>query len=311
MPLPMKNPDANAEPSWCWSVKTGSSRELLDLLPLGNDRWAGASPEYPWGWVYGGRIAAQALRAAQLSCDDRLHPSTLHCTFLKPARCGLPREHQVERLADTRSRAARSVEVTQDGIAVAHVSATFDAVPEAGENGIRNLEPSPAEALKALERGDFCGPALSVGMFERRLLELSPQQATALITLDRPPDSANDAACMIAYAADDLPTDAARAIYSKESYLEGEGTRLWSMTTTYAIHFCSCLPGRKLLFHTRTKAVLDSRASIEGVVVDASSGRVAAVCMQQVMIRRRRNPASRTYAETPADPSKKQTGETR
>lgn len=276
------------ERSLLWSERLGSSDEMLGLVQTGTDRWGGASPLYPWGWVYGGRIAAQALRAAELSTPENFNPSTLHCNFLKPAHCDRVREHQIERLADSRRRATRSVTVSQSSAVVAHITATFDAPPSPEDDCVSDLELVPGDALEAARAGRFCAPAVNIGMFERQLLDLGPDRTAALITLDRPPATLKETACIIAYAADDLPSDAARRQFSDECYLEGDETALWSLTATYAMHFGVYKPGRTLLFDTRVKGVFSSRATIEGSVVDLESGRVVAICLQQVMVFKRK-----------------------
>lgn len=272
----------------CWCARLGSSAEMLDLTLAGTDTWVGTSPAYPWGWVYGGRIAAQALRAAVLSCNATFTPSTLHCTFLRPARCDIAREHRIERLADTRRRAARSVVVSQAADVIANVTATFDTLPADASDGVGDLENIPRDALDAANAGRFRGPALNVGFFERRMLDLGPHRTAAVITLDRAPTSVSEAACLIAYAADDLPSDVARAMFGDESYLDGPTTAIWSLTATYALHFGVHPAGRVLLFDTRTQGILGSRATIEGSVVDVASGRIVALCFQQVMLRKRK-----------------------
>ena len=273
-----------------WCARLGSSGETLALEPAGEDTWLGRSPEYPWGWVYGGRIAAQALQAAVLSASPDFAPSTLQCTFLRPARCDEPRVHRVERLADTRRRAARAVVVTQGGETLAHATATLDAAP--GGDGVADLGRVPLDALVAARAGRFRGPVFDVGWFERRLLDVGPDRTAALLTLDRSPESLVDTACAVAYAADDLPTDAARGMFGDESYLEGSGTALWSLTATYAMHFGVQRAGRTLLFDSRTVGILGSRATIQGTVVDVETGNVVALCLQQVMMRRRKGPAA-------------------
>jgi acyl-CoA thioesterase len=271
-----------------WCAVLGSSAELLELLPQGVDRWLGHSPVYPWGWVYGGRIAAQALQAAVLASPDGFAPSTFQCAFLRPARCELAREHLVERLADTKRRAVRAVRVEQEGQEVAHVTATLDAIPDGPGDGVDCVERVPEVELRAAREGLFREAPFQVGCFTRQLLQSRPGRTAALITLDQAPANARDAACLMAYAADDLPTDTARFLFGTESYLDGPATALWSMTATYAMHFSAAPVGRALLFHTRVKGILDSRATIEGMVVDVESGRVAALCLQQVMMRRRK-----------------------
>ncbi len=286
--IPVKPTD---ERVYEWSRRTGSMDGLLDLEPAGEDAWLGRSPEYPWGWVYGGRIAAQALRAGALTCADTLIPSSLQCVFLRPARCDLAREHRVSRLTDTRRRAARAVAVSQEGALTAQAIATFDEAAAGKDDELVRAGVAPDAAMAAALDGRFLGDAVHVGCFERRRLDAGPGRLAALITLDRAPRSPAETACLVTYIADDLPSDAARGVFADESYLEGPGTALWSMTASYSLHFGTAKAGRTLVFDARVASVDGSRASVEGVVADAESGRVVALCLQQVMLRRRRDAA--------------------
>lgn len=271
-----------------WSKRTGSSEELLDLSCAAGDSWTGNAPDYPWGWVYGGRIAAQALRAAAYTCREDLAPSALHGVFTRTAICGQQLDYRVERLADSKRRAIRAVEVGQNGVRNADATVTFDAAPIAGDDSVEGPGAIPQTALTALRRGNYVGASVEVGFFRRRMLNVGDQCVAAEIILDRTPSSKLETACLVAYAADDLPTDCARASVADESYLQGESTALWSLTTSYSMHFCGGQSGRELLFVAQTLGIHGSLASVEGTVVDVASRCIVARCLQQILLRRRR-----------------------
>jgi len=90
--------------------------------------------------LFGGQVAAQALRAAGLTVPaDRL-PHSLHGYFLRPGRPERPVILQVDRDRDGRSFSARHVAAVQDGEVIFSMLASFhteepggrlDAVPKA------------------------------------------------------------------------------------------------------------------------------------------------------------------------------------
>jgi acyl-CoA thioesterase II len=91
--------------------------------------------------LYGGQVAAQALRAASATVAPERVPHSLHGYFLRPGRVDRPVILHVDRDRDGGSFSARHVRAVQDGevifsmIASFHAreeSATFDAVATRG-----------------------------------------------------------------------------------------------------------------------------------------------------------------------------------
>jgi acyl-CoA thioesterase-2 len=99
---------------------------LLELERLDRDLFRARSPRHrPNGRLFGGQVAAQALRAATLTVDVEHHPHSLHGYFLRP---GLPRRPlilSVDRIRDGRSFTTRRVVAVQDGEAIFSLSASF------------------------------------------------------------------------------------------------------------------------------------------------------------------------------------------
>ena len=106
----------------------GSARSLLDLLALERidrdlyrttavfaDRWP----------LYGGQVAAQALRAAGSTVDDERLPHSLHGYFLRPGDASQPTVLHVHRDRDGRSFSARRVVAVQDGDVIFNMAASF------------------------------------------------------------------------------------------------------------------------------------------------------------------------------------------
>lgn len=131
---------------------------LLDLEVLDRDLFrgenevgAGARPS-----LYGGQVAAQALRAAGATVPPERLPHSLHGYFLRPGLVDRPVILHVDRDRDGGSFSARHVRAVQDGevifsmVASFHTSeesATFDAVPTRGGVDPATLSPRPSPFL--------------------------------------------------------------------------------------------------------------------------------------------------------------------
>ena len=112
---------------------------ILDLEPLGADRFAGHSLQVGWKRVFGGQVVAQALIAATRTVADRpIH--SLHGYFLRGGDPAQPIVYAVDRLRDGRSFATRRVLALQAGEAIFSMSASF----HAGEPGLEHAMPPPA-----------------------------------------------------------------------------------------------------------------------------------------------------------------------
>jgi acyl-CoA thioesterase-2 len=107
---------------------------LLDLEQLDRDLFRARSPRHrPNGRLFGGQVAAQALRAATLTVEVEHHPHSLHGYFLRPGLPGRPMILSVDRIRDGRSFTTRRVVAIQDGEAIFSLSASFHQDEPAGE----------------------------------------------------------------------------------------------------------------------------------------------------------------------------------
>jgi acyl-CoA thioesterase-2 len=89
--------------------------QLLELEKLGPDRYEVPNPDRGFGQrVFGGQVAAQALRAALHTVDGERHLHSLHAYFLRPGRPGVPIRYEVDRIRDGRSFTTRLVVAHQD-----------------------------------------------------------------------------------------------------------------------------------------------------------------------------------------------------
>jgi acyl-CoA thioesterase-2 len=112
------------------------ARRLLRLLTLtktDTDSFRAPVPSGGPERLFGGHVAAQALRAATLTVDaDRLVHS-LHAYFIRPGRLGDDLELTVDRTRDGRSFTTRRVAVHQSGETIFVLAASF-AVEEEGDD---------------------------------------------------------------------------------------------------------------------------------------------------------------------------------
>jgi acyl-CoA thioesterase-2 len=131
---------------------------LLDLEVLDRDLFRGQNEEGAAGRrsLYGGQVAAQALRAAGATVAPERLPHSLHGYFLRPGLVDRPVIFHVDRDRDGGSFSARHVRAVQDGkvifsmLASFHAredSATFDAVPTRGGPAASTLTPRPTPFL--------------------------------------------------------------------------------------------------------------------------------------------------------------------
>src|SRR5688572_14276390 len=100
-------------------------RDLLDLEPMGDDRFTAATPDEGPGRLFGGQVASQALRAATLTVAPERLPHSLHAYFVRPGRPGVPLVLQVDRTRDGRSFTTRRVEASQEGEPIFTMVASF------------------------------------------------------------------------------------------------------------------------------------------------------------------------------------------
>ena len=139
-----------------WS-NAADMASVLDLEPLDRDlfRAHNAISARNRQSLYGGQVAAQALRAAGLTVERDRHAHSLHGYFLRPGRADRPVILHVDRDRDGGSFSARHVRAVQDGEVIFSMlasfhqdepSATYDAVPTA-------TPPPPDDTMPG--RGDY------------------------------------------------------------------------------------------------------------------------------------------------------------
>jgi acyl-CoA thioesterase-2 len=98
---------------------------LLELEPDGQDRFLAPCPEQEAPRLFGGQVAAQALRAGCLTTPADRPPHSLHAYFLRPGRPGLPIRLAVTRSRDGRSFSTRVITASQRDEVILMMMASF------------------------------------------------------------------------------------------------------------------------------------------------------------------------------------------
>jgi acyl-CoA thioesterase II len=98
---------------------------VLDLKPLGEDRFEGSRRRDGIGRVFGGQVIAQALMAAQATAAEDRPAHSLHAYFLRGGNEDLSIEYRVERGFDGGSFANRRVIALQEERQILACSVSF------------------------------------------------------------------------------------------------------------------------------------------------------------------------------------------
>jgi acyl-CoA thioesterase II len=183
---------------------------LLDLERLDRDLFRAWNPPQPGGRqhaLFGGQVAAHALRAATLTVDAEHHPHSLHGYFLRPGKDDAATILRVDRIRDGRSFTTRTVVAQQDGEAIFSLTASFHKDEPGGEfqTPIDIGVPSPEELLAGgAETKDWWGVD---SPFERVEIPQAsygdrPRRAMWIRTRGRLPDDRSLHACVLTYISD-------------------------------------------------------------------------------------------------------------
>ncbi|MDO8389762.1 MAG: thioesterase family protein [Actinomycetota bacterium] len=110
---------------------------LLDLEELDRDLYRGIN-EFPTAdrpTLFGGQVAAQALKAAGLTVPEGRLPHSMHGYFLRTGWRARPIVFKVERDRDGKSFSARRVSALQNGEVIFDLTASFHVEESGGEYG--------------------------------------------------------------------------------------------------------------------------------------------------------------------------------
>jgi acyl-CoA thioesterase-2 len=119
---------------------------ILDLEPLGDNRFRGVSPSDGWRRVFGGQVIAQALVAATRTVDSRA-PHSLHAYFMLPGDPSVPIVYAVEPIRDGRSFSTRRVVALQKERAIFSMSASFQVTEDGFDHQLAMPTVPPPEDL--------------------------------------------------------------------------------------------------------------------------------------------------------------------
>ncbi|MCU1594531.1 MAG: Choloyl-CoA hydrolase [Frankiales bacterium] len=138
--------------------------ELLELEEIDRDLYRATRTFRDPFALYGGQVAAQALRAAGLTVPEGRAPHSLHGYFLRSGDAERPTIFRVDRDRDGRSFSGRRVVAVQDGEVLFNMSCSFHTV-----------EPGPEVQSHPLpEAGD---PAALPVVLLPRLFSIESRQA--------------------------------------------------------------------------------------------------------------------------------------
>ncbi len=102
---------------------------VLELERLEKDLFRAWNPPAPLPRIqrslFGGQVAAHALRAAAATVDAAHLPHSLHGYFMRPGKNAAPTILRVERLRDGASFTTRGVQALQDGEVIFSLTASF------------------------------------------------------------------------------------------------------------------------------------------------------------------------------------------
>lgn len=178
--------------------------ELLTLEELDTNLYRASNPAQAFlPRLYGGQVAAQALRAAAHTVEPDRVPHSLHGYFLRQGRADLPTILHVDRDRDGRSFSARHVNAVQEGKVIFSALASFH-VDERGIDVQLPHMPDDAGDPDALPEPELVGHHLFLDMRYQRALDDEPWRDNRFWV--RPRDTlSNDPvtrACALTYLSD-------------------------------------------------------------------------------------------------------------
>jgi acyl-CoA thioesterase-2 len=261
-----------------------SFAELMTLERAAEDSFIAPAARYTWGFLYGGQLIGQALRAASATVAPGLAANSLHAYYLRSAEADEVLSLTVQRIRDGRSFSVRSVTATQGDRVIATMLASF----HASEGGIdvQLLETPSAPAPDELESNSWST------VFDRRYAPTADSARTlAWLRLgeDLPDGDRQLHACALAFLADDLFDDPVIGRLGLERAAPdahaGGTNAVWMQSLDYAVWFhrpvCA---GGWLLHDFRCVSVANACATVVGEVLDGAGLHLATVA-QQVLVR--------------------------
>ena len=193
---------------------------LLDLAPVGDDRFLGQSQDLGFGNVFGGQVMGQALMAASRTVEGRLAHS-MHLYFLRPGDPNKPIDYEVQRVRDGGTFTVRRVSARQDGREILTAATSF----QVHEDGLEHQlsmpaapEPEPLRSELDIRRGlqDYMPEKIRDKLTRERAIDIrpvdpvdplkptarEPKRQAWFRAADQLPDDPVLHRCMLAYSSD-------------------------------------------------------------------------------------------------------------
>ncbi len=260
-----------------------SFAELVELEPHGPDTFVAIAPHYPWGRLFGGQVVAQALRAAQLTVDERFAVHSLHAYFIRGGTPSEPVRFEVDRVRNGRSFVTRQVTARQSNGAILSLLASFqvgevevDVQPMAAPSDV----PPPREATDT-GWGRLMSRRVATTEFGRTVTWLRlGGESTGDGQLD---------VCGLAFISDGVPTGAVRAAHPIQVPREKIRETFVGASLDHVVYVHRPVdPHQWLLADVRCHGLTGGRGLSVGNVYDRE-GVHAITIVQEVLLRERRS----------------------
>jgi len=219
----------------------GDFPTLMALEPHGPDVYVGVGPDYPWGRVYGGQVVAQGLCAASATVESNRPIHSLHAYFIRGGTSDEPIRYEVDRIRTGRSFTTRRVVARQSEGAILNLSCSFQVTEDQADIQESAL---PNDA----GRPDDGPPQNWAPLLERRPRPPEVGRSSGWLRVTGPMDDDPVLqACALAYASDDVPTEAVSSSHPRISDV-GDG---WS---SYQELFIGASLDHSIWFHRPARA---------------------------------------------------------
>jgi acyl-CoA thioesterase-2 len=262
---------------------------LFDLEEVGEDVFRAPNPTRgPWTRVFGGQVAAQAVRAALNTVSSERAIHSLHAYFIRPGRPGEDIVMHVERPRDGRSFTSRRVKAVQSDEVIFDMIASFHVHEEGPEYQIPVALDVPDPDDVSEPKGMF-GRMRSMMPFDMREMGPTPpvdgiyrstRRAWFKTVGDLPDDPALHA-CVLAFASDMGVVSAARVPVAGEH----EWERFMGASLDHAVWFHRPIRADEwILFDLRTISSSGARGLAAGTM-HQRDGALGVSIAQEALIR--------------------------
>jgi acyl-CoA thioesterase-2 len=262
---------------------------LFDLEEIGEDVFSAPNPTRgPWTRVFGGQVAAQAVRAALNTVPAERSIHSLHAYFIRPGRPGQNIDMHVERPRDGRSFTSRRVKAVQSDEVIFDAIASFHVAEEGPEYQMPMLDDVPDPTDVEEPQGMF-GRMRSMMPFDMREMGPTPPidgiyrstRRCWFRTIGQLPDDPALHQCVLAFASDMGVVSAARVPVAGEA----EWERFMGASLDHAVWFHRPIRADDwILFDLRTVSSYGARGLAAGTM-HARDGTLGVSIAQEALIR--------------------------